>query len=477
MTFTIAIVGRPNVGKSTLFNRLVGKRLALVDDQPGVTRDRREGAGRIAGLDFRLFDTAGLEDADAASMEGRMQRQTETALDDADLALMLIDGRAGVTPLDSHFAGWLRRRNGPVLLLANKCEGSAGDSGLAEAWSLGLGEPLAISAAHGEGLVALHDGILAAMEEHAAKNYVPPASVEVADEDDTPIDMAALVEAEDEGDDDDAHDGILQLAILGRPNAGKSTLVNRLLGEERQITGPEPGLTRDAIGIAWQWGEQTIRLIDTAGLRRQARVTEKLEKLAADGAVRAMEYAQVVVLLLDARAPLERQDLNIARRTLEEGRALVVAANKWDLIADRNASMGQLRDRLETSLTQARGVPVVTLSALTGRGVEKLMPKVTEVYQHWQQRISTAALNRWLKDMTESHPPPLGQHGRRIRLRYMTQVKTRPPTFVIFSNLPDDLPDAYARYLQNGLREHFDLPGVPLRILLRKQDNPYVKGG
>ena len=477
MTFTIANVGRPNVGKSTLFNRLVGKRLALVDDQPGVTRDRREGAGRIAGLDFRLFDTAGLEDADAASMEGRMQRQTETALDDADLALMLIDGRAGVTPLDSHFAGWLRRRNGPVLLLANKCEGSAGDSGLAEAWSLGLGEPLAISAAHGEGLVALHDGILAAMEEHAAKNYVPPASVEVADEDDTPIDMAALVEAEDEGDDDDAHDGILQLAILGRPNAGKSTLVNRLLGEERQITGPEPGLTRDAIGIAWQWGEQTIRLIDTAGLRRQARVTEKLEKLAADDAVRAMEYAQVVVLLLDARAPLERQDLNIARRTLEEGRALVVAANKWDLIADRNASMGQLRDRLETSLTQARGVPVVTLSALTGRGVEKLMPKVTEVYQHWQQRISTAALNRWLKDMTESHPPPLGQHGRRIRLRYMTQVKTRPPTFVIFSNLPDDLPDAYARYLQNGLREHFDLPGVPLRILLRKQDNPYVKGG
>ncbi|MBT4167154.1 MAG: ribosome biogenesis GTPase Der [Rhodospirillaceae bacterium] len=477
MTFTIAIVGRPNVGKSTLFNRLVGKRLALVDDQPGVTRDRREGAGRIAGLDFRLFDTARLEDADAASMEGRMQRQTETALDDADLALMLIDGRAGVTPLDSHFAGWLRRRNGPVLLLANKCEGSAGDSGLAEAWSLGLGEPLAISAAHGEGLVALHDGILAAMEEHAAKNYVPPASVEVADEDDTPIDMAALVEAEDEGDDDDAHDGILQLAILGRPNAGKSTLVNRLLGEERQITGPEPGLTRDAIGIAWQWGEQTIRLIDTAGLRRQARVTEKLEKLAADDAVRAMEYAQVVVLLLDARAPLERQDLNIARRTLEEGRALVVAANKWDLIADRNASMGQLRDRLETSLTQARGVPVVTLSALTGRGVEKLMPKVTEVYQHWQQRISTAALNRWLKDMTESHPPPLGQHGRRIRLRYMTQVKTRPPTFVIFSNLPDDLPDAYARYLQNGLREHFDLPGVPLRILLRKQDNPYVKGG
>jgi len=477
MTFTIAIVGRPNVGKSTLFNRLVGKRLALVDDQPGVTRDRREGEGRIAGLDFRLFDTAGLEDADAASMEGRMQQQTETALDDADLALMLIDGRAGVTPLDSHFAGWLRRRSGPVLLLANKCEGSAGDAGLAEAWSLGLGEPLAISAAHGEGLVALHDGILAAMEAHGAENTAP-ASESGTIPDTEAEDLDGLDDLDDLDDrEDDEGDGILQLAILGRPNAGKSTLVNRLLGEERQITGPEPGLTRDAIGIAWQWRQQAIRLIDTAGLRKQARVTEKLEKLAAGDAVRAMEYAQVVVLLLDARAPLERQDLAIARRTLEEGRALVVAANKWDLVSDRNAAMGQLRDRLETSLTQARGVPVITLSALTGRGVEKLMPAVAAVYQRWQQRISTAALNRWLNDMTESHPPPMGQHGRRIRLRYMTQAKTRPPTFVIFSNLPDDLPDAYARYLQNGLREQFDLPGVPLRILLRKQDNPYVKGG
>ncbi|MDP6830337.1 MAG: ribosome biogenesis GTPase Der [Alphaproteobacteria bacterium] len=473
MAFTIAIIGRPNVGKSTLFNRLVGKRLALVDDQPGVTRDRREGAGRIAGLEFRLFDTAGLEDADAASMEGRMQRQTETALDDADLALMLIDGRAGITPLDSHFAAWLRRRNGPVLLLANKCEGSAGDAGLAEAWSLGLGEPLAISAAHGEGLVALHDGILAAMEAHGAEKTATADPAPEADAED----VNGLDDVDNiDGLDDDEGDGILQLAILGRPNAGKSTLVNRLLGEERQITGPEPGLTRDAIGVAWQWREQEIRLIDTAGLRKQARVKEKLEKLAADDAVRAMEYAQVVVLLLDARAPLERQDLAIARRTLEEGRALVVAANKWDLVSDRNAAMGQLRDRLETSLTQARGVPVITMSALTGRGVEKLMPAVADVYQRWQRRISTAALNRWLGDMTESHPPPMGQHGRRIRLRYMTQAKTRPPTFVIFSNLPDDLPDAYARYLQNGLREHFDLPGVPLRILLRKQDNPYVKG-
>ncbi len=457
MSFTIAIIGRPNVGKSTLFNRLVGKRLALVDDRPGVTRDRREGEGRIAQLSFRLFDTAGLEDAAPESMEGRMQRQTEVALDDADLALMLIDGRAGVTPLDRHFADWLRRRNGPVLLLANKCEGAAGNSGLAEAWSLGLGEPLAVSAAHGEGLVALHDGILDAMEVHAAEREFQTENA--ADEDD--------------GDKDDDH--ILQLAILGRPNAGKSTLVNRLLGEERQITGPEPGLTRDAIGVAWKFREQAVRLIDTAGLRKQARITEKLEKLSAGDAMRAMEYAQVVVLLLDARTPLERQDLAIARRTLDEGRALIVAANKWDLVDDRNGAMGILRDRLETSLSQARGVPVITLSALTGQGVDKLMPVVTKIYERWQVRISTAALNRWLGDMTESHPPPLGKHGRRIRLRYMTQAKSRPPTFIIFSNLADDLPESYARYLQNGLREHFDLPGVPLRILLRKRDNPYAK--
>ncbi len=454
MSFTIAIVGRPNVGKSTLFNRLVGKRLALVDDRPGVTRDRREGEGRIAELSFRLFDTAGLEEAEDDSLEGRMLRQTETALDDADLALMLIDARAGVTPLDRHFADWLRRRDCPVMLLANKCEGNAGNHGLAEAWALGLGEPIAVSAAHGEGLVDLHDGIRAAMEAHAANS-----------------------EEEGEPIDDDSGDRVLQLAILGRPNAGKSTLVNRLLGEERQITGPEPGLTRDAIGVAWQWRDQAVRLIDTAGLRKQAKVTEKLEKLSAGDAMRAMEYAQVVVLLVDARAPLERQDLAIARRTLDEGRALIVAANKWDLVDDRNAAMAQIRDRLESSLTQARGVPVVTLSALTGQGVDKLMPAVTKIYQRWQTRISTAALNRWLSDMTESHPPPLGKHGRRIRLRYMTQAKSRPPTFVIFSNLADDLPDSYARYLQNGLREHFDLPGVPLRILARKGDNPYAKDG
>jgi len=463
--FTVAIVGRPNVGKSTLFNRLVGKQLALVDDRPGVTRDRREGEGRIAQLKFRLFDTAGLEEAVVDSLEERMQRQTEIALDEADLVLMLIDSRVGVTPLDNYFADWLRRRNGQFLLLANKCEGKAGESGRAEAWSLGLGEPLAISAAHGEGIVALHDAILAAMDRNASHG-------EQSDK----ITSYKLNSQNFKADHKNTIQ-TLQLAILGRPNVGKSTLVNRLLGEYRQITGPEPGLTRDAIGTAWQWQGRPVRLIDTAGLRRRAKVTEKMEKLSAEDAIRAMEYAQVVILLVDARAPLERQDLTIARHTLEEGRALIVAANKWDLIDDRQATMERLRSRLETSLTQARGLPVTALSALTGNGVDKLMPAVSKVYERWQVRIPTANLNRWLSFMTQAHPPPLGKHGRPIRLRYITQAKTRPPTFVIFSSLADDLPESYVRYLQNGLRGDFDLPGVPLRILIRKQDNPYSTEG
>ena len=463
--FTVAIVGRPNVGKSTLFNRLVGKRLALVNDQPGVTRDRREGVGRIAQLNFRLFDTAGLEDATVDSLEGRMQQQTEQALDKSDLALMLIDSRIGVTPMDKYFAGWLRKRSGQVLLLANKCEGMAGESGRAEAWSLGLGEPLAISAAHGEGIIALHDAILTAMDRHNSRGEK------------TETFSSHELELEDLKSDTNTTMQMLQLAILGRPNAGKSTLVNRLLGENRQITGPEPGLTRDAIGTAWQWQGRPVRLIDTAGLRKQAKVTEQLEKMSAEDAMRAMEFAQVVVLLIDARTPLERQDLAIARHTLDEGRALIIAANKWDLIDDSRAAMGQLRDRLETSLTQARGVPVITMSALTGAGVDKLMPAVNKAYERWQTRISTANLNRWLSYMIETHPPPLGKHGRPIRLRYITQAKTRPPTFVIFSSLADDLPDSYSRYLQNGLRDHFDLPGVPLRVLLRKKENPYSSEG
>ncbi len=444
MKFTVAIIGRPNVGKSTLFNRLVGKRLAIVDDLPGVTRDRREGEGRLFDLNFRVIDTAGLEEAEEGSLEAGMRAQTDIALEEADVALMLIDARAGVTPLDEYFADWLRRQNKPVILLANKCEGRAGLNGLAECYSLGLGDPVPVSAAHGEGMDLLIEALLPYHDEFA------------------------VTEPED------GEAPILQLAILGRPNAGKSTLVNQLLGAERMLTGPEPGVTRDAIANDWEWQGRPIRLIDTAGLRRRAKITDKLEKLSASDAMRAMDYAQVVVLLIDALVPLEKQDLTIARKITEEGRVLIIAANKWDLVRDPNATMRHIRERVEDGLSQVRGVPVITLSALTGRGTEKLLPAIFDAYDRWQTRVPTAALNQWLDEMTARHPPPLGHNGRRLRLRYMTQAKTRPPTFAIFVNLPDDLPDSYVRYIQNGLRDTFDLDGVPIRINLRKRKNPYA---
>lgn len=468
MTLTVAIIGRPNVGKSTLFNRLVGRREAIVDDIPGVTRDRREGRGRIADLEFRVFDTAGLEDAAEAALEGRMRLQTERAVAEADAVLMLIDARAGVTPLDAHFARWLRRERGKVVLVANKCEGRAGGGGLAEAFGLGLGDPVPISAEHGEGMADLYEALAA---------YAP----------DRP-DGAGEVDADGEADDivDEAPDGaatwrardaprVIRLAIVGRPNVGKSTLVNALLGENRVLTGPEAGITRDAIEVEWSWKGQPIRLVDTAGLRRRARVDGRLERASGADTLRAIRFAHVVALVLDAAAPLERQDLAIARHAVEEGRALVLAVNKWDAAPDRAAALRRLRDRIETSLPQVRDVPHATISALLNRNLDGLLDRTLEVYDIWNRRVSTARLNRWLAAAVERHPPPVA-HGRRVRLRYAVQARTRPPTFACFCSRPEALPDSYIRYLVNGLREEFSLPAVPIRFAARRGRNPYAPG-
>ncbi len=439
MSFTAVIVGRPNVGKSTLFNRLVGRRAALVAPVPGVTRDRREGDGRIGPLRFRVIDTAGLEEADPDALTGRMMAQTARAIDEADVILFLVDGRAGLTPVDRHFASALRQSNLPIVLIANKCEGEGGTAGLMEAYALGLGDPIPLSAEHGDGLGDLYDAL-------------------------APFDIV--------GEEDGASED-LRIAVVGRPNVGKSTLVNRLVDEERVVTGPEPGVTRDAIAVRWAYEGRTIALVDTAGLRRRPKVTSPLESLAAQDATRALGRAAVALVLLDATEPIGRQDLTIAARTEEEGRAAVIVLNKWDLVEDRPATLRTVREQLASALSQAKGIAIIPCSALTGEGIPKLMPAVLRAFERWNTRVPTAALNRWLAEAADHHPPPLVA-GRRVKLRYVTQVKARPPTFALFTSRPQGLPDSYKRYLTNDLRARFDLGGVPIRLHFRRGKNPYA---
>jgi len=448
----VAIVGRPNVGKSTLFNRLVGRRLALVDDRPGVTRDRREGQAQLYDLAFRIVDTAGLEEADPESLAGRMSRQSEAAASAANVILFLIDARAGLTPTDRHFARWLRKLGRPVVLVANKCEGHEAELLAAEAHALGLGEPLAFSAEHGLGLADLHE---------ALSRWIAPAA-------------EAPPEEGEAAEEEEREAGPITLAVVGRPNVGKSTLVNRLLGEERLLTGPDPGITRDAIAVDLDYKGRALKLVDTAGLRKRARVEDKVEKLAGADTRRALNFAQVVILLVDATQPLERQDLIIAEQAVEEGRALVLAVNKWDLIEDAPKQLQLIRDRIERALPRVRGLAVVTLSALQGKKLDRLLEACLAAYAVWNKRVPTAELNRWLAAVASEHPPP-APAGRRIRLKYMTQTKTRPPTFALFASQAEHLPADYLRYLENDLRRSFDLPGTPIRIQVRGGRNPYDK--
>lgn len=446
MSIKIAIIGRPNVGKSTLFNRLVGRKVAIVHDHPGVTRDRREAPAKLRDLDLRIIDTAGYEYSNEDNLEYRMWEQTQKAINEANVCLFLFDARAGVQPYDEHFAGILRQSGKPVILLANKCEGQEQENSIHEAYKLGLGQPIPFSAEHGLGINDLYEVL-------------------------KPFDKKESPTNEDS--DEENIERPLQLAIVGRPNVGKSTLVNALLNDERMLTGPEAGVTRDAITSEWSWNGHKINLVDTAGLRRQSRVSDSLEKMSAASTKHAAFMAQVVVLVLDADAVLEKQDLTIARKVIDEGRALVIAINKWD-IANRKEALDQLNYKLKTSLTQVEGVPTVTISALKGEGLDKLMRAVFKVYERWNSRIPTAPLNQWFADMIDNYPPPLGKNKRRIKLRYITQAKTRPPSFYIFSSNPEGLPESYLRYLTNNLRDTFDLRGIPLRLTVRKTGNPYA---
>ena len=447
MSFTLAIVGRPNVGKSTLFNRLVGKRLALVDDRPGVTRDRREGEARLGDLRFTAIDTAGMEEAAPASLAGRMMAQTKAAIEQADAVLFMIDGRAGLVPDDRAFAALIRKSGKPAIVVANKCEGKAGESGRLDAYALGLGDPISISAEHGEGLADLYDSV---------REALPNATAEATPE-----------------DDEDEEGRAIRVAVVGRPNAGKSTLINRLLGEDRMLTGPEPGLTRDAIAVQLEWQGRNFRLHDTAGMRRKPKVQEKLEKLSVADTLHAIKFAEVVVLLMESDRSFEEQDLRIADLVEREGRALVVAVSKFDLVDKKPGIIGKLRTETDHWLPQVKGVPVVGVSGLTGEGVDRLMQAVVEGHAVWNKRVATRALNKWLEDVTTAHPPP-AVSGRRIRLNYLTQVKARPPSFVLSCTRAEAIPAAYTRYLVNAIRETFVLPGTPIRLILREKENPYA---
>ncbi|PJB70985.1 MAG: ribosome biogenesis GTPase Der [Alphaproteobacteria bacterium CG_4_9_14_3_um_filter_47_13] len=472
--FTLAIVGRPNVGKSTLFNRFAGKQLAIVDDTPGVTRDWREAEGVFFDQTIRIIDTAGLEESFDDSIRGRMRKQTEAALKQADVILFLVDGRSGITPLDKHFAGWLRKQNLPVILGVNKCENDKiTQSCNAEAYGLGLGEPVAISAAHGLGIENIY---------YLLKPHFPLEEDMISEEDDPDLFSEDSLDALENNPDFDfatIAEEIdvrkpVKIAIVGRPNVGKSTLVNTLVGEERVMTGPEAGITRDAIAIDWVYKDRKFKLVDTAGLRRKAKVMDKIEKMSAEDSKRAIRLAQVIILVLDSNAILDKQDLQIAEHVIEEGRALVIAVNKWDAVENREEALEKLQYKLETSFAQVRDIPTVTISALKNRNIDKLMDAALDIYEVWNRRVSTAPMNRWLASMESQHPAPLVQ-GRPNRLKYITQIKNRPPTFALWVSRPKEIPAAYKRYIINNIRKDFDLPGVAVRLLVRASKNPYSK--
>lgn len=470
MSFKVAIIGRPNVGKSTLFNRLVGRKLALVDDTPGVTRDRRVHAAKLYDLHFDVIDTAGFEDAAASTLPGRMRQQTEIAIREADLIFFTVDAKSGLMPDDRTFADVVRKSGKPVVLVANKAEARGAQGGMLEAWELGLGEPIPVSAEHGQGMPDLRDAVIAALGEERA----------FGEDEESPSDEIAVSEVligEDIADPDaePAYDDSkpLRIAVVGRPNAGKSTLINALIGEERLLTGPEAGITRDSISVDWDWRGRRIKLFDTAGMRRKSKVQEKLEKLSVQDGLRAIRFAEIVIIVLDATIPFEKQDLQIADLIIREGRAPVIAFNKWDLIDNPQELLAELREKTERLLPQVRGIQAVTVSAETGRGLDRLMDAVIKTHKVWNSRVSTGKLNRWLEGILAHHPPP-AVAGRRLKIKYVTQAKTRPPGFVVSCSRPDVMPQSYVRYLSNSLREAFDMPGVPIRMALRTSDNPFA---